>query len=57
MVSLYIKQLREVEVRKYEIKISNMFAGLENWNDGEDINRDSENIKKNIKISVVYSIV
>ena len=36
---------------KYQIKISNKFAALENLNDSEDINGDWENIKENIKTS------
>jgi hypothetical protein len=47
-----LKKLRELEVRKeYHIKISNRFAALENLNVSEDINRASENIKENIKIT------
>jgi len=39
-----------LEVRKkYQIKISNGFAAFENFNDSEDKNRASENIKKIIK--------
>jgi hypothetical protein len=35
-----LKKLNELEVRKqYQIQISNMFAGLENLSDSEDINR------------------
>jgi hypothetical protein len=32
--------------KRYQIKISNRFAGLENLNDSEDINRAWENIKE-----------
>jgi len=35
-----LRKLSELEVRKrYQIKISNRFAALENLNDNEDINR------------------
>jgi len=40
----------DLEVRKeYQCKISNRFAALENLCDSEDLNRDWENIKENIK--------
>jgi len=35
----------------YQIEITNRFAGLENIDDDEDINRAWENIKENIKTS------
>ena len=41
-----------MEVRKeFQIEISNRFEALENLNNSEDINRDWENIKENIKVS------
>jgi hypothetical protein len=44
-----IRTLHELEVRKtYQNEITNRFAGLENLNDGEDINRTWVNIKENI---------
>jgi hypothetical protein len=47
----------ELEVRKqYQIKLSNMFAALENLNVIEDINRAWENIKESIKISAKESL-
>jgi len=47
-----LRKLNELEVRKqYQIKISNGFAALENLSDCENINRDWENIKENIKTS------
>ena len=47
-----LRRLNELEVRKqYLIEITNRFATLENFSDGEDINRTSENIKQNIKTS------
>jgi hypothetical protein len=35
--------------KRYQIKISNSFAALENLNDNEDINRAFGNIKENIR--------
>ena len=53
-----LRKLNELEVRKqYQIEITNRFATLENVRDSEDINRDWENIKKNIKTSVKDSLV
>jgi len=52
-----LRKLNEMEVRKqYKIKISNMFAALENLSDSEDINRAWENIKENIKTSSKVSL-
>jgi hypothetical protein len=52
-----LKKLSELEVRKqYQLKISNRCAALENLNVSEDINRASENIKENIKISPQVSL-
>jgi hypothetical protein len=46
-------KLNELQARKqYHIKISNRFLVLDNLSDSEYINRTSENIKDNIKISV-----
>jgi hypothetical protein len=45
-------ELNGLVVRKqYEIKISNRFAALENLSESEEINRDWEIMKENIKIS------
>jgi len=45
-----LRKLSELEITKeYHIKISKRVAALENLNDGEDIKRAWENIKKNIK--------
>ena len=42
-----LRKLNELEVRKqYLIEIRNRFVVLENFSDGEDINRAWENIKK-----------
>ena len=52
-----LRKLSELEARKqYQIKISNMFAALENLNDNEDIHRACENIEENIKTSVKESL-
>ena len=41
-----LRMLSELEVRKqYQIKISDRFAALENFNDSRDINRAWQNIK------------
>ena len=43
-------KLNELEVsEQYQIKFLNTFAALENLSNSEDINRDLENIKENIK--------
>ena len=45
-----LRKLSELEVTKEcPFKISNKFAALEDLNDGEDINRAWENIKRNFK--------
>ena len=50
-------KLNEVEVRKkYQIEITNRFAGLENLKEDEDVNRTWENIKENIKTSAKESL-
>jgi len=47
-----LRKLNEPEVReRYQIKITNRFAALENVNDDEDVNRIWENIKENIQTS------
>jgi hypothetical protein len=54
---LNLRKLNKLEVRKkYQIKISNRFAALENFSYGEDINRAWENIKESIKTSAQQSI-
>jgi len=52
---LNLSKLYELEV-SYQIEITNRFAALENLSDSEDINRDSENIKENIKTSAKDSL-
>jgi len=52
--SFNLRKLNELEFRKeYQIKISKMFAALENLSDREDINRAWENIEQNIKTSAI----
>jgi hypothetical protein len=41
------KQTKE----QYQVKITNRFAALENFDDNVDMNRAWENIRENIKIS------
>jgi hypothetical protein len=43
-------------VKEYWVEISNWFAALENLDDDVDINRASETIKENIKISAKTSL-
>jgi len=46
-----------LEVREqYQTEITNRFAALENLSDSEHINRDSENIKENIKTAAKDSL-
>jgi hypothetical protein len=48
-----LKNLSEAEVREqYQIKISKMFASLENLNNTENKNEALESNKENINISV-----
>jgi len=52
-----LRKLNELDIRKqYQIKISNMFAALENLSDSEDINRAWENINKNTETSTRESL-
>jgi len=51
------RKLNEPEVMKqYQSDTENRFAALGNLSDDEDINRDWENIKENIKISAKESL-
>jgi hypothetical protein len=46
----YLRKLNELKFKKkYQIKISNRFAALENLSDSEGINRVWENINERIK--------
>jgi hypothetical protein len=52
-----LRKLNKLEVRKkYQIKVSNEYAALENLNDGQDIKRAWENNKENIKTSAQRSL-
>jgi hypothetical protein len=52
-----LRKLNELEVRKqYQIRISNMFAVLENLSDNEDINRALENIKEIVRTPLNESL-
>jgi len=52
-----LRKPTELEVRKqYQIEITNRFAGLENLNDDEDVNKTWENIKENIQTSAKESL-
>jgi len=52
-----LRKLNKLEFRKqYQIKISNSSAALENLSDSEDINMAWENIKENIRTSVIKSL-
>jgi hypothetical protein len=46
------KQNKVEDNEQYQVKISNMFATVENLNNDVDINRARETIRENIKISV-----
>jgi len=51
------RKLNELEViKQYQIEITNRFAGLENLNNDEDVNRTWENIKENIHTSAKESL-
>ena len=57
MERINLRKLNELDIRKqYPIKISNMFAALENLSDSEDINRAWENINKNTETSTRESL-
>jgi glycine betaine/choline ABC-type transport system substrate-binding protein len=47
-----LKKLNEGDVKQqYQVTIRNKFASLENLEDSGDINRASDNIRENVKIS------
>jgi hypothetical protein len=55
--SINLRKLNKLDIRKqYRIKISDMFAALENISDSKDINRAWENINENIKTSAKESL-
>jgi len=52
-----LRKLNEPEVREQcQIEITNRFAGLENLNDDDDVNRTWENIKENTQTSAKDSL-
>jgi len=52
-----LRKLNELEcMKKYQIKITNRSAALEDFSDSEDINRAWENVKENIKTSAKDSL-
>jgi hypothetical protein len=52
-----LRKLNDSEVKEqYQIKITNRFAALENFDDNVDMNRAWENIRENIKISAKSSL-
>jgi hypothetical protein len=52
-----LRKLNEPEVREqYQSEITNRFAGLQNLNDDEDVNRTWESIKQNIQTSAKESL-
>jgi hypothetical protein len=51
-----LRKLNDAEVKEqYQVKITNMFAALENFDDNVDMNRARENIRENIKTSEITS--
>jgi hypothetical protein len=57
MQRFYLRKLNDAEVKEqYQIKITNRFAALENFDDNVDMNRAWENIRENIKISAKESL-
>jgi hypothetical protein len=52
-----LRKLSKLEVSKqYQIKSSKSLAALKNFSDSEDINRDWDNNKENIKTSLKESV-
>jgi len=50
-----LRKLNELEMKQYQINISNRFAALKNLSDSKDINMAWENIQENIKTSTKES--
>jgi hypothetical protein len=47
-----LRKLNDAKVKEeYQVKITNRFADLENFDDNVDMNRAWENIRENIKTS------
>jgi hypothetical protein len=52
-----LTKLNDAEVKEqYQVKITNRFAALENFDDNVDMNTASENIRDNIKTSAKESL-
>jgi hypothetical protein len=52
-----LRKLNDAEVKEqYQVKITNRFAALENFDDNVEMNRAWENIRENIKISAKESL-
>jgi hypothetical protein len=52
-----LRKLNDAKYKKqYQVKITNRFAALENFDDNVDTNRAWENIRKNIKTSAKESV-
>jgi hypothetical protein len=52
-----LRKLNDAEVKKQcQVKITNRFAALENFDDNVDMNRAWENIRENIKSSAKESL-
>jgi hypothetical protein len=52
-----LRKLNDAEVKKqYQVKITNRFAALENFDDNIGMNRALENIRENIKTSAKESL-
>jgi hypothetical protein len=52
-----LRELNDVEVKEqYQVKITNRFPALENFDDNVDMNSAWENIRENIKTSVKESL-
>jgi DNA repair ATPase RecN len=52
-----VRKLNDAEVKEqYQVKITNRFAALENFDDNVDMNRAWENIRENVKISAKESL-
>jgi hypothetical protein len=52
-----LRKLNDAEVKEqYQVKITNRFAALENFDDNVDLNRAWENIRENIQTSAKDSL-
>jgi hypothetical protein len=52
-----LRKLNDAEVKEqYQVKITNRFAALENFDDNLDMNRAWKNIRENIDISAKESL-